>query len=53
MADTATAPTDGGIKNPGKPDDAKYKADVAEAEKKLNAAKEKFVCSLSPRHVAR
>lgn len=47
MADTATAPTEGGIKNPGKPDEAKYKADVAEVEKKLNAAKEKFEAALS------
>lgn len=43
MADTTTAPTDGGVKNPGKPDDAKYKADLAEAQKKHDAAKEKFV----------
>lgn len=52
MADTATAPAEGGIKNPGKPDEAKYKADVAEAEKKLNAAKEKFVRSPSSFHDA-
>jgi hypothetical protein len=43
MADTTPAPADGGVKNPGKPDEVKYKADVAEADKKLNAAKEKFV----------
>lgn len=46
MADNTPAVADGAIKNPGKPDEAKYKTDLAEAQKKHDASKEKFVrCS--------
>ena len=44
MADTATAPAaDSGIKRPEKPDEAKFKNDVAEAEKAHKAAQAEFV----------
>ncbi|ETN44198.1 uncharacterized protein HMPREF1541_10749 [Cyphellophora europaea CBS 101466] len=42
MADTASTPADGAVKNPGKPDEVKYKADLAEAQKQHDASKEKF-----------
>lgn len=45
MADTATASAaDTGFKRPEKPDETKYKADLAEAEKSHKAAKAEFVC---------
>lgn len=43
MADTATAPADSGIKRPEKPDEAKFKSDIAEAEKAHKAAQAEFV----------
>lgn len=44
MADTATAPAaDAGTHRPQKPDEAKYKADLAEAEKAHKAAQAEFV----------
>lgn len=44
MADTATAPAAAdGIKRPEQPDEAKYKADLAEAEKAHKAAQAEFV----------
>jgi len=45
MADTATAPVaDAGQKRAEKPDEAKYKSDLAEAEKAHKAAQAEFVC---------
>lgn len=47
MADTATAPaTDAGANRPTKPDEAKYKSDLAEAEKAHKAAQAEFVSCL-------
>lgn len=44
MADTATAPAaDAGTNRPQKPDEAKYKADLAAAEKAHKAAQAEFV----------
>ena len=44
MADAATFPaTDGAHKRPEKPDEAKYKADLAKAEKDHAAAQARFV----------
>jgi len=43
MADTATAPaTDAGHKRPERPDDAKFKAELAEREKAHKAAQAEF-----------
>ena len=46
MADTQTAPAaDGAHKRPEKPDEAKFKADLAKAEKDHEAAQARFVCT--------
>jgi len=46
MADTATAPAaDTGSKRPEKPDETKFKSDLAEAEKAHKAAQAEFVRS--------
>jgi hypothetical protein len=46
MADVAATPaTDGADKSrPQKPDEAKFKADLAKAEKEHEAAQARFVC---------
>lgn len=47
MADTATAPAaDAATSRPQKPDEAKYKADLAAAEKAHKAALAEFVSFL-------
>lgn len=49
MADTEKVPVaDGASKRPEKPDEAKYKADLAKAEKDHEAAQARFVCHLFP-----
>ena len=46
MADVATAPAQDAAEKgrPQKPDEAKFKADVAAAEKEHEAAQARFVC---------
>lgn len=46
MADTATAPAaDSGSKRPEKPDEAKFKSDLEQAEKAHKKNQEEFVCA--------
>lgn len=49
MADAEKVPVaDGASKRPEKPDEAKYKADLAKAEKAHQVAQAAFVCHLYP-----
>ena len=50
MADTTAAPVQDGADKPRaqKPDEAKFKADIAKAEKEHEGAQARFVCSPPP-----